>query len=366
MSKNINIIIVEDDITTMEMYEDTIREYNIEDELNEGYQINVDSLANDDQVAQLLYDKRIDAIIIDLDWGSGRQKDEGNRLVHNLYKNNRVPIFVVSGNLHKLDTKYEETPIFKLYDRDKVDFMDLLCEIKNLYQTGYTITLGNQSEIDKIISQVFWTYMPGEIITSWKEMDQDLQKRRMLRYAVTRMSGLLSIDLNDKQDDYDAIEFYITPPIKETAFTGDIVSYEENNYVVITAACDMEQEKFDFIVLCQIEFEIFNNLKTKLHSQHTETGDISKTSLKELRRYINNNVARNHLLPPNGEFKGGLIDFQMIKSVEKNEFSENSKIIASINPEFTKDIQARFSHYYGRQGQPQLNENSIIKWIIDN
>ena len=69
------------------------------------------------------------------------------------------------------------------------------------------------------------------------------------------------------------------------------------------------------------------------------------------------------MLPPCKYFSGGLIDFQNVLSVNHDDFFENSSVIASINPMFVKDIQARFSHYYGRQGQPQLNTERVTKWI---
>lgn len=47
-------------------------------------------------------------------------------------------------------------------------------------------------------------------------------------------------------------------------------------------------------------------------------------------------------------------------------FYDKSTVIASINSVFHKDIQARFSHYYGRQGQPQLNKDEIINWMKEN
>ena len=153
---------------------------------------------------------------------------------------------------------------------------------------------------------------------------------------------------------------YIKPAIKETPFTGDIVSYGDKKYVVITAACDMEQENSDFVVLCQIDFVLIDSLEDSIKT--TSSGSAEKN----LERYINNAKSRYHLLPPCQLFRGGLIDFQRIRSVEKRDSQEGASIIASINPVFNKDIQARFLHYYGRQGQPQLNKNDIINWIKEN
>ena len=349
----IQVIIVEDDKNLQKMYKDSIEEFNIE---NENYQIKCFHLENDKEVPIILYNQHIDAIIVDLDWGTGSQKDEGNRLVKKIYKDCRVPIFIVSCNLQHLEEEYSESPKFKKYQRDDVDNLELLKEIENLYKTGYTNTLGNQSEIDNMLSKVFWEHM-SDTIDSWKEHDS--QTQRMLRFAITRVNEMLTVTTENEHDNYDALEFYIKPPIKNLPFTGDIITYDEKKYIVITAACDMEQSNAEFVVLCQINFTIIDGLKTRIKSS-------SNTAEKDLERYINNAKARYHLLPPCQLFSGGLVDFQIISSISKEDFQDGAAVVASVNPVFHKDIQARFSHYYGRQGQPQLNKDDIVSWIKSN
>lgn len=358
MTKDIiQIIIIEDDKSLQDVYKDSIEEFNKENSL---YEIKCDILDNDDKIPQLLYDCHIDAIIVDLDWGTGSPQNEGNKLVKKIYEDCRIPIFIVSGNLQFLEKEYPESPIFRKYQRDEVLNDDLLKEIAQLYKTGYTNVLGNYSEIDNMLRKVFWDHM-SNVINAWQDQEKNLQTQRMLRFAVTRINEMLNISTDDSHDDYDALEFYIKPAIKERPFTGDIIYYDDKKYVVITAACDMEQDKSDFVVLCQIDFDIFNDLKERIKNRSR-----SKKDEGELKKYINNAKARYHLLPPCELFIGGLIDFQIIRSVSKDDFKEHASVIASINPIFHKDIQARFSHYYGRQGQPQLNKDDIIEWIEAN
>lgn len=353
--ETIQIIIVEDDEKQQGVYQDTIEEFNSE---NSEYEIKTFPLKNDNDIPQILYDSHIDAIIIDLDWGTGSQQNEGNRLVKKIYEDCRVPIFIVSGNLHLLEEDYDESPIFKKYQRDKVLVDELLTEITNLYKTGYTKALGNLSKIDEMLTEVFQRHMFG-VITEWGSLEKNIKEQRMLRFAVTRINEMLTVNTEDVHDDYDALEFYISPAIKEKPFTGDIVSYDEKKFVVITAACDMEQGKSDYVVLCQINCNTIENLKAKIK-------DNSNTGIKDFTKYVNNAKARYHLLPPCQLFSGGLIDFQLINSISQEDFHEGASVIASINPVFHKDIQARFSHYYGRQGQPQLNKDNIIDWIKAN
>ncbi len=351
--ETIKIIIIEDDKELQIMYEDSIEEFNSE---NENYILQAFHLTNDDEVPKLLYDNHIDAIIIDLDWGTGNTQNEGSKLVKKIYMDCRIPIFIVSGNLHLLVEEYEESPILKKYQRDDVDNIKLFKEIESLYKTGYTKALGNQSEFDKMISKVFWNHM-FPVITS--RNNKDFGKQRLLRFAVTRINEMLTINNNDEHDDYDALEFYIRPAIKDRPFTGDIISLEDKKYIVITAACDMEQDKSEYVVICKIDFDEFDEMKRKIKSDNNK-------AKQKMCNLINNNIPRYHLLPPCKLFAGGLVDFQQVKSVDKDSFYDKSTVIASINPVFHKDIQARFSHYYGRQGQPQLNKDEIINWMKEN
>lgn len=349
--ETINIIIVEDDSHQQEMYKDCIDEFNKEDT---EYEIKVFQFKDDSEVPKTLYNHRIDAIIIDLNWGRGGTNNEGNRLVEKIRADCRVPIFIISGNLSLLENDDEETIIFKKYQRDGLDLECVLNEIKELYDTGYTKAIGNGSKLDKMIGEVFWQHM-SKVIAHWKGFDEEIKVQRMLRFAATRINEMLTKNGEDKHDYYDAVEFYITQPENKKIFTGDIINYDSEQYIVMTAACDIENDKSDYVVLCKIDNKILKDIYCGLKE------DVSSAKQK-FDTYIKNNKQRYHLLPPCDLFLGGAADFQCIQSVPKTEL-EGLESVISINPVFVKDIQARFSHYYGRQGQPQLNKDSIIEWI---
>lgn len=78
----------------------------------------------------------------------------------------------------------------------------------------------------------------------------------------------------------------------------------------MTAACDIENDKSDYVVLCKIDNEILNDIYTGLKEDNTK----AKSNFDG---YIKNNKQRYHLLPPCDLFPGGAVDFQCIKSVPK-------------------------------------------------
>jgi len=85
----------------------------------------------------------------------------------------------------------------------------------------------------------------------------------------------------------------------------------------------------------------------------------NKDTLKRL--CSNSHCTYLHFLPPTGIFPGGLVNFRQIETYSKTDF--NAKYLypkCQISPFFIKDIISRFSSYYARQGQPDLNFDSLV------
>ena len=61
----------------------------------------------------------------------------------------------------------------------------------------------------------------------------------------------------------------------------------------MTTACDMENKKTDYVVLCGIDYEKVKEIKTKIKDENRR-----KSGINDLEKYVNNNVLRYHLLPP--------------------------------------------------------------------
>jgi len=76
-------------------------------------------------------------------------------------------------------------------------------------------------------------------------------------------------------------------------------------------------------------------------------------------------VLHTHWLPGTSFFYGGLINFRKLSSVTNKDFrGEYEMPRFQISPHFIKDVQARFSSYYGRQGQPEIACGKMFGDII--
>lgn len=356
----IRIIVVEDDEGQRRAYESTINSYNREFRDEPEYEIKAKILKNGNDVPNIIFEQRVDAIIMDLDWGTIDTKTAGNEMVKHLYDTHTIPLFIISGNLAAFDSPGEETPFFKTYSRD-TSFYDVLLEIKSLYETGYTKAVGTKSLLTDLLQKTFWEHL-APTLDSWNCIDDEHRTHRLLRYTLTRIGEMLGqkeVEGEYSLDEFNAREVYIIPPIyTDQNISGDIFEYDGSLYILLTPNCDLIQKKADHLLLAKIDTLTIEKLLEPIKLLNSET-PLSGTQQAKWRPYINNSKDRYHLLPPCMIFDGGLIDFQNTKSILVQDICSYNKV-AGIHREFMKDIQSRYASYYARQGQPQISLDGIV------
>lgn len=363
--QSINIAIVEDDESQIQIYKDAIDEVNLE---WTNLVLNAHFLKNDSGLNEIILCNRLDAIIIDLNLGSSNEDDSGNDIIEKIYMYKRIPIFVVSGNLNRLRERRENTAIYREYNRSDIDCYKLFSEIKKIYLSGYTKIFGHPGKIDNLLNQVFWKYASCNIDTWYNDEENDLRDRRFMRFVTARMNEQLHYNGNS-HDLYNSIEFYINPPNSSNYFNGDIIFLYNKYYLVMTPSCAIENNNCDNIMLCEIDFELFRQLKVKLKQ------NLSNTNKQKLKDLINNKNKDIHFLPPTVFFEGAIVDFSKKLEIKKEEFEENKSLKYRISQIFMKDIINRFSlylrnnnleelsNYYSKQGQPEIDIDEIINII---
>ncbi len=355
--EKINIVIIEDEDAQKEMYSDTIDEYNREDP---KYLIDAIYMSDDKNLPKYLYESKCDCIVIDLKWDGVNSDYGGNDLLERIINKKRIPTIVVSGNLSQLRMDINEFTFCDSYERSD-DFQKVINKIVEYYETGYTRIVGESGRLDDLISKVFWNHLTNKK-EDWDFLEQDIKEKRILRFALARINAQLEVD-GENHDCFSSVEVYIKPPVRKKAFSGDIIKYQGKTYAILSVACDFENGNNDFIVMCYVEEEKYSELISNIK----DAGGFQNLSNKkrdEIHKLIRNNLARFHLLPPCSNFTGGKIDFQNILSISKEDIESTAEIIATITPSVFKDIQARFSHYYGRQGQPALDSNEVEAFIL--
>lgn len=163
---------------------------------------------------------------------------------------------------------------------------------------------------------------------------------------------------------YRSAEFYISPPIKKPLATGDILVIEGKEFVIISPSCDISKRSIEgkdffnveLITITEIiplQKNYFDNNKIPYSTKAKTTSDAWKNHMTSVK---SGQKLRFHYLPGYASFAESVIDFKRIRHIPIETAlkipQENRK--ATISTPFIRDIQSRFSSYYGRQGQPEI------------
>lgn len=362
-----NLLIVEDEAPAIQAYEDNIESFNKTSEI-----IIIPTICSTlNDAMNLLLNPIFDAAIIDLKLSDDKVELEGLTIIEEIRNNLAFPIFIVSGSLGQVD-HLEENPLFRKKSRDD-DYKIILGEIVSIYNTGITKILGKKGEIDKYLNKIFWEHLSNSMdlwIDDKKRSPIEKQKS-LLRYTLLHIQEYLELTEDSDFECYHPAEIYITPAIKEKLFTGDIVTNQSDgfSYIVLTPSCDLAQSKAKDILLVSIENEKIGllNEKTNIIKKNTASQELLLESENILKALITNTYSNKyHFIPKYKHLDAGLINFQKINSIRVKDFKDNFKVIASINSSFTKDIVARFSYYYSRQGSPDFDLKEIYDSLTVN
>ncbi|MFT6334540.1 MAG: hypothetical protein ACJATI_001279 [Halioglobus sp.] len=355
------LLIVEDDKPTIQTYIDNIESFNKKSPVKIEFTIK----ENMEDAKKSLLSPDFDGAIIDLKLSSTTTELEGLKIVEEIENNQRFPIYIVSGSIAQIEK--EETAFLKKRNRD-TSFQDILAEIIAVYNTGITKILGKKGEIDKYLNNIFWKHLSNSLdlwINDKTRSPEDKQKS-LLRYTLSHLQEYLEITEDSDFENYHPSEIYITPVIKPRVFTGDIVMNKttKTQHVILTPSCDLAQSKAKDILLVNIEPSNTGILGEKISFIKKGKGDQNEAS-DILRKIIHNSFSNKyHFLPKYNKMEGGLINFQKVNSIRAKDFDGEFVRIASINGNFTKDIVARFSYYYSRQGSPDFVSDEIYNSLF--
>jgi CheY-like chemotaxis protein len=367
----LRLLIIEDDKDFRDSYAKQIKLYNID---HDDFEVEAIYAENEDAAKVALKEGQIDAAIVDLKLGNSDVDYKGNEIIDIIKSNLRFPAFIVTANPEKIELeKQNENDLFKIRIKgsEEGNFTSILEEFKKIHLTGITKILGKSGLIEEHLNTIFWTHLSTSMdlwINDTTRTPEEKQKT-LLRYTLLHIQEYLELTEDSDFENYHPSEIYITPCIKPNVFTGDLVGEKDGliNYIVLTPSCDLAQAKAKDILVVQIEppSEGILSEKVNLIKKDKDSEEDLERAEKILKDLINNRFSNKyHFLPKYREIEGGLINFQKMRSVKVKEFNEKFIRIASINSTFTKDIVARFSYYYSRQGSPDFNTEEVYASLI--
>ena len=351
----IKILFTEDAADQQEIFESSVEVFNAKNDLNVKYEI-----AKNVCQALKKIDGTYDGAIIDLKLGN--DEEGGNKIVNRLGDSfTRIPIVFVTGYV---DLVNNHPSIIKTRSRDEGTYESDFQLFQEICNTGLTRIMGGRGVIEENLSKVFLENLLPQLET-WvsygkKYFDDDPERteKALLRYALNHLFQLL------EEDDEKCFreEVYLYPPMSEKFTTGSIVKADDQWFVVLSPACDLVIKKntckFRTDRILFVEIEHTNDIVSIALDGITRTSK-KKDKLEEL--FKNNYTFYYHWLPETDFFEGGFLNFRKLQTLSENDFREKfEKPLIQISPFFVKDIVSRFSAYYARQGQPDIDSKDFV------
>jgi len=362
----IKLMIVEDAETDLEVCRDSVEAYQ-QKKNDEGVGLEfklIECKTVDDALKKI--DGSFDGAIVDLKFpdGDDRGKDVLAKIKDSFF---RIPVVILTGTPDSIGEE-EKSDLVKVLKKGEADYQqDILDVFFEIYNTGLTRIMGGRGKIEQTLNEVFLRNLLPQL-EPWKDhgkTDSSRTEKALLRFTLNHLVQIL----DDDEDQCFPEEVYIRPPLSNDLKTGSIIMKKdgEDLYVVLSPACDLvvrggDNFKTDRILL--VEIEEANSIYNAALEHITKKAK-KKKKLKTV--FSNNYKDYFHWLPKTDHFKGGFINFRKISTCTKDEF-ENAynQLHIQISPHFVKDIVSRFSSYYARQGQPDIEQNKIIDEVISS
>ena len=365
----IKFLLIDDENEQSELLKSAIDEINAESDYN---QLSFHTVNKPEDAMVALYSYSFQAIIIDLkllaedDTVNNDEEISGNILLKQIIEKEIIPIVVRTGFPEKISSEINKD-IVKVFPKEE-PLYDIIKELINSYSDSVFKIFGSKGEISKNIKELFWSIIPECFSNSNAEVSSlSFEKKEtvIIRYISSWLNNKYMFD--EKYIDADPIEQVCNCDVYEKK-DNEICDY----YIVLTPSCDLANKKIDEVILCKIKkySEIPDFIDT-LNRYNTETSKESKRAKKakdSLTKWFRNahtDSIRYHFLPKFSKFSGGFVDFRSVISLKYNRETgkiedTNYKKIGVITESFKRDIVARFSSYYHRQGQPEFNCDSVL------
>ncbi len=361
MQNGLRLLIVEDDSAAIKMYEQQIDSYNRKNEIK----IIQDIKKNRTEGLEALKED-YDAAIIDIKLSSIDSKDNGNQIIREIKRDLRFPVRVYTAFENIDDDLKDQNEFYKIYKRtgeNSRSIQEILKELVAIYKTGITKILGKRGTIEGYLKDIFWNHLSASFGNWVREAQtEDNVEKILLRHTLSHLREYLDISDSGGFDNYHPAEVYIKKPINSNIHTGLILKKNDDgqSFIVLTPSCDLAQQKANKIVLAPIEnkdMPYVKDLKSKKEKASEE--EVRNQAEKALDGLLRNNHALKYHCLPEVNGVGGFINFQKISSFTVSQIRKDFQPVATVTDKFCKDIIARFSHYYARQGQPDFNIDKL-------
>ena len=390
---NIKLILIDDDDGEVQTCNNAVGDFN-EDHKDERWYIQLEIHKNIQSASKALESSYFDGAIIDMKLADSG--DEGNQALDVIRQHlKRIPVAIYTGTPDVADNS-DDIPLIGVFKKGDATYEELIYKFWDIYKTGLTKIMGGKGQIEKSLSQIFIKYLLPEIFpkstasekSNWvgyAERNSENTEKALLRHTLNHLIHELYKSSGNCYPD----EMYINLSAQEQVRldTGCILKCKDqhNFYIVMSPACDLAERadggcNTDRALLVEIQMleeiepdcfipDEYGNKKLKRKKDpKTEEGRNTQAERKYLSNTQDNklqSIRKNtkgiyyHWLPPTRFFNNGaVINFRRVSTYSKSDLEKSfDKPIIQVASPFLKDIISRFSSYYARQGQPDINHS---------
>ena len=384
------LILIEDDDQEANSCNEAVQDFNEDN----GCHIQLEIHKNIQDALKALESSYFDGAIIDMKLAdSGNEGNQALDVIRQHLK--RIPVAIYTGTPDVAD-ETDDIPLIGVFKKGNVTYKNIVHNFWDIYKTGLTKIMGGKGQIEKSLSQIFIKYLLPEIFpkstasekSNWvgyAERNSENTEKALLRHTLNHLIHELYKSSGNCYPD----EMYINLSAQEQVRldTGCILKCKDKNnfYIVMSPACDLAERadgecNTDRALLvgiqmleeiepdCFIPDEDGNKKLKRKKDPKTEEGRNTQAEREYLSKAQDNklqSIRKNtkgiyyHWLPPTRFFNNGaVINFRRVSTYSESDLEKSfDKPIIQVASPFLKDIISRFSSYYARQGQPDINHS---------
>ncbi|MNP98811.1 hypothetical protein D3C85_114340 [compost metagenome] len=331
----------------------------------------------------------VKCLVMDLnnqDHDSAASINETINQIKTHYENNRIPIFVHSGNLAHFTELDEKGTIIKKQKNSRsiaqiIDSIELMLNsgFLNIFSINGTLDQKIMSEIHSAFVNQFKHNEIEEIIKSIQtDNPNDPEFSSRTREVFERIAvrsiyqNLINSNSEDKSVVVNSIEHYYrrTNTDKHCFYTGDIFENQSGKmFFVATPRCNISNRNFEQILLCEIN-EISADQNNSFQSAKVENKATGETKgAKQIRTSITDDVTNSYVgerfrfLPPSPQFRGGFVDLKKIITVSEEELMSYNLVISLVD-DLTNDVVRKLAGYLLRGGISDTAYNEAQYYLM--
>jgi hypothetical protein len=345
------------------MAQDALRELNDAFEGDSDLKVEFATENDFDRGYELVANGACDVVVLDVrrDRTERQREDrtQGKRVYSEIREVRFLPVIFWTALPNEVADD-EMEPLVRVFAKDDLDKVP--DAVRAAIMSGVAEVM---QAIEHHVADVMRKYLWDELAPHWQE-DTGGDTKEVAYMLITRVaSSLRAQDIPGLAER--PSHRYIYPPVSEALESGQVLWREEPHneetegewYVVLTPACDLKQDKAEFVLLARAR-----SLET--NSRYTDWADGSKSNAKwgELQKLLSGALPRYVYLPRFREIPDLVVDFEETVAVPKDNL-ESYEARASLSSPYSEALLAKHSQFLGRIGTPDLNMAAVKARLLE-